>query len=140
MRFWDSSALVQLLVVQNAESKVSGWVKADAKMAVWWSSRVECASALQRLAREGILTRAEGEKAEAKLQAFASEWIEVDPTPKVRDSALRFLRVHALRAADALQLAAAFVAAEGNPTALEFVCLDQRLCEAAAKEGFRIVS
>jgi len=40
------------------------------------------------------------------------------------------------RAADALQLAAAFVAAENRPSALEVVTLDDRLAEAAGKEGF----
>jgi hypothetical protein len=46
------------------------------------------------------------------------------------------LRVHPLRAADALQLAAAFVAAERRPSSLEIVTLDQRLAAAARKEGF----
>jgi prevent-host-death family protein len=48
----------------------------------------------------------------------------------------RFLRVHPLRAADALQLAAAFVAAEGRPSSLEVVTLDGRLGADARKEGF----
>jgi predicted nucleic acid-binding protein len=54
--------------------------------------------------------------------------------------ALRLLRVHALRAADSLQLAAAIVAAEHEPSALEFVSLDERLNEAASREGFRILA
>ena len=48
---------------------------------------------------------------------------------------MRFLRVHALRAGDALLLAAAFVAAERRPGALEVVMLDDRLADAARKEG-----
>jgi hypothetical protein len=44
--------------------------------------------------------------------------------------------VHPLRAADALQLAAAYVAAERRPATLEFVTLDDRLRLAAMKEGF----
>jgi uncharacterized protein len=47
--------------------------------------------------------------------------------------------VHPLRAADALQLAAAVVAAERDPPSLEFVSLDDRLLEAASREGFRTV-
>jgi hypothetical protein len=46
------------------------------------------------------------------------------------------LRVHPLRAADALQLAAAFIAAERRPSSLEVVTLDDRLAAAARKEGF----
>jgi uncharacterized protein len=49
----------------------------------------------------------------------------------LREAAVRFLRVHPLRAADALQLAAAFVAAERRPSSLEVVTLDDRLAVAA---------
>jgi hypothetical protein len=46
------------------------------------------------------------------------------------------LRVHPLRAADALQLAAAYIAAERRPSSLELVILDDRLAAAARREGF----
>jgi len=45
------------------------------------------------------------------------------------------LRIHPLRAADSLQLAAALTVAEQEPSSLSFVCLDQRLAEAAIREG-----
>jgi len=48
------------------------------------------------------------------------------------------LRVHPLRAGDSLQLAAAIIAAEHEPATLEFVSLDERLNEAASREGFRV--
>jgi len=51
---------------------------------------------------------------------------------------MRLLRIHPLRAADALQLAAALTAAE-NPGALAFVSLDDRLSDAARREGFSIL-
>lgn len=57
----------------------------------------------------------------------------------MRESAVRFLRIHPLRAADALQLGAAFIAAERRPTTLQFVTLDDRLADAARKEGFTLV-
>ncbi len=52
---------------------------------------------------------------------------------------MRFLRVHPLRAADALQLAAAFVLADRRPSTLELVTLDDRLAVAARKEGFVVL-
>ncbi len=52
---------------------------------------------------------------------------------------MRFLRVHPLRAADALQLAAACVAAERRPPSLQIVTLAERLGDAARKEGFALV-
>jgi hypothetical protein len=57
----------------------------------------------------------------------------------IREAAARFLRVHPLRAADALQLAAAFAAAERRPASLEIVTLDDRLANAARKEGFAVL-
>jgi predicted nucleic acid-binding protein len=44
-----------------------------------------------------------------------------------------------LRAADALQLAAAVLASEGEPSSLEIVTLDERLSEAAQKEGLTAI-
>jgi predicted nucleic acid-binding protein len=49
------------------------------------------------------------------------------------------LRVHPLRAADALQLAAAIIAADSEPRSLAFVTLDDRLARAAEREGFPVV-
>jgi hypothetical protein len=57
----------------------------------------------------------------------------------LRRLAQRLVRVHPLRAADAFQLAAALVAAEPDPSGVEFVCLDPRLANAASREGFRVV-
>ena len=74
-----------------------------------------------------------------RLEQLADGWHEIEPGEVVRESATRFLHVHPLRAADALQLAAAFAAAEHRPASLQFVTLDERLAEAARKEGFAMV-
>lgn len=57
----------------------------------------------------------------------------------VREHAERVIAAHPLRAADALQLGAALVAAGGSPVTLQFVTLDQRLAVAAAREGFPVL-
>ena len=67
-------------------------------------------------------------------------WQEVVPSGAVRNVAQRLLRVHPLRAADALQLAAATIASEREPASLEFVSLDERLNVAAQREGFIVIS
>jgi uncharacterized protein len=140
VKFWDTSALVQLFINQISTAKVYEWSKADPFMTVWWGTHVECASAIGRLSREGRLESGELSKAWKRLEWIRSEWDEIDPSTRVRETAIRFLRVHSLRAGDAFQLAAAFVASENNPSTLEFVCLDQRLADAASKEGFRVLS
>ena len=77
--------------------------------------------------------------AQAGLDTLVRAWHQIEPVATVREAARRFLRVHDLRSGDALQLGAAFVAAEGRSSSLEFVCLDDRLCAAAQREGFAVV-
>jgi predicted nucleic acid-binding protein len=105
-------------------------------MLAWWGTHVECASAIARLERESHLTGSAAAKAFSRLQALRRSWHEIQPAEELRESAIRFLRVHDLRAGDALQLAAVFLAAERRPSTLEFVCLDERLSLAAQREGF----
>ena len=72
----------------------------------------------------------------ARLDALSASWLQVEPSDEIRETARRLLRVHPLRAADALQLAAAYAAAERRPPTMTFVTLDDRLRTAADREGF----
>lgn len=139
MRFWDSSALVPLLVSEESSEALEALFEDDQSVAVWWGAEVECASAAARLERMGQLPASEAEQVFKQLEDLARVWHTIDPGEKIRLTAKRCLRVHDLRAADALQLAAAFLASEGRPDTLEFVCLDERLSAAARKEGFRVI-
>lgn len=139
MRFWDTSALVPLLVPEESSDRLAALVREDPETAVWWITPVECASALARLARGDRLSRENLARGARRLSAAAEGWSEVPPTDPVRDQAHRLLRLHTLRAADALQLAAALVLAEYDPRTLPFVTLDDRLAAAAEREGFPVL-
>jgi predicted nucleic acid-binding protein len=136
MRFWDASAVMPLLVAEPSTERIQATALANPSMFVWWGTEIECASALARLERDGALDDTSATEAFARLRELADSWHEVEPTDRTRVLAVRLLRVHALRAADALQLAAAYVAAEELPSSLPFVTLDDRLAAAARKEGF----
>jgi predicted nucleic acid-binding protein len=138
MRFWDSSAIIPLCLKEKASEAVKGLMKDDEDIVVWWTTYIECLSALSRRQREGVLTSGDAAKARAVLSALAAAWSEVQPTEMVRVRAERLLSIHPLRAADALQLAAALVWAQETPRGLDFVCLDQNLRESSLKEGFSI--
>jgi predicted nucleic acid-binding protein len=114
-------------------------LESDPGMFVWWAAQVECISALSRRERELRLDPAEMRHALRRLGQLSEQWNEIEPSNALRETAVRLLRVHPLRAADALQLAAAFVASGGRPSALAIVTLDDRLADAARKEGFAIV-
>lgn len=139
MKFWDASAIVPLLVHEAPSETLLEMLEHDSSMLVWWGSVVECASAIARRQRDGSLHSTDAGTALARLQALAGAWLEVVPSNAVREHAQRALRLHPLRAADSLQLAAALVAAEHQPATLAFVCLDERLGEAAAREGFEVI-
>ena len=139
MRFWDSSALAPLVIAEQTSREMTGLLRADGDIATWWATRVEVASAVARQAREGLLGPSQHAAALGRLGLLAAGWSEVSPTEQLRDTAARLLRTHPLRAADALQLAAAVVAAEHRPEALPFVTLDQRLADAAGVEGFQVI-
>jgi uncharacterized protein len=139
MRFWDASAIVPLLMTEPTTKMVQALVEKDPTMLVWWATEVECASAIARLEREGALDEPAVTHAFDRLKQLAHGWHEIDPSDPIREAAIRFLRVHPLRGADALQLAAAFIAAERRPPSLDMVTLDDRLAVAARKEGFMLV-
>lgn len=135
MIFWDSSALIALLVTESESSVRQSQLEADSMAAVWWATPVECESALQRRMREGALTPADVRLARDRLNELSVAWHEVNPLPVVRKLALRLLRTHPLRAADALQLAAALALDQAAGSGVRFACADTRLCLAAEAEG-----
>ena len=139
MKFWDASGLIPLCLYERQTASLRKIAQDDEAIAAWWSSPVECLSALARLRREDALSASEEGQAQAVLRALMGAWTEVEPSGMVREQAGRVLRLHPLRAADALQLAAALVWCQGDPIHHDFVCLDQRLREAARREGFHIL-
>jgi uncharacterized protein len=138
VRFWDSSAVVPLLVRESNSGRVGALTDEDRDMIVSWTTPVECASALARLRRTGHLDAAAESAVLALLRDLGEEWSEVQPTEPVRHTAMRLLRTHPLRAADALQLAAALAWAP-RPAGDVFITLDERLAEAAVLEGFAVL-
>ena len=137
-RFWDASVVIPLLVREPATSLMLTVLKDDRHMIVWWGTQIECVSALVRRGREGVL-QPQGElEARTALDVLGSSWSEIQPTDRVRSTAERLLTVHPLRAADALQLASALIWSDDVSKRRVFVCLDDRLRDAARKEGFTV--
>jgi len=136
VKFWDSSAVVPLLVAEAMSSPLQELYGSDPVMFAWWSTELECVSAIARRQRVGRLSEALVAEAWRRLHALRAGWHEVEPGEEIREAARRLLRVHDLRTADALQLAAALSVAEAWPSTLEFISLDARLLAAARLEGF----
>jgi hypothetical protein len=138
MRYWDASAIVPLCVQEDSSARLRALAGAE-PIVTWCSSIVEVKSAIEQRARDGSLKPDAREKALAGLRELAEAWTEVAAIGPVRERALRLLAVHALRAAAAVQLAAALVVTEDRPTGHSLVSSDGRLRAAAQREGFVVV-
>jgi uncharacterized protein len=134
MRFWDTSALLPLCVDEPESVGVKGLLRHDPSMVVSWASIIECWSALARRRREGVLQTSDEESARTFLRTLQESWIEVLPSEDIRARAGRLLRLHPIRSADAVQLAAALVWA-GDPPSGESLFTTGRLREAAPVGG-----
>ncbi len=135
--FWDTSAIVPLCVAQAG----SGFARAALRsksIAVWWGTPVETLSAFSRLMRSGELDAQIFRIAMMRLSAFRGMWTEVQPSESLRTLAEELVQRHPLRAADALQLAAAVIWSRRQPRERAFICLDGRLADAASQEGFSV--
>jgi hypothetical protein len=132
--------VVPLLVEQEPSSRAAAWVAEDNRIVLWTLTPVEVVSALRRLVREKILGEEVARLAEVRMDELASAChviIDVDP---VKSLATRLLRLHPLRAFDALQLGAALHWAEGQPQGRTLHTFDGRLATAAQREGFIVPS
>jgi predicted nucleic acid-binding protein len=97
---------------------------------------VEATSGIYRIKREGKLTGPETSQAIQRLDQLRRRWDEIAPTAALREVAERLLARHKLRAADALQLAAALEWCGNRPRAKVFIGSDGDLLDAAETEGF----
>ena len=136
MKFWDASAVVPLLVQEQQSDYCLQVFKGDREILLWCMSRVEVISALTRRLREQSLTFEQFQAAKMRFHQILESAYQVTALEKVINRAVRLLEVHPLRAADACQLASGLVATQEDPTRLSIICFDDRLKEAAMKEGF----
>ena len=137
MRYWDASALVPLVISEPSSETVRAWLSDDERIVTWAWTRVEITSAVERRARQGLLSRAQRRDALGRFEALAETWDEVTDVLAVRSRAIPLLARHPLRAADAAQLAAALLVSEQVVDGFAFVCLDETLASAAEREGLR---
>lgn len=135
MRYWDASALIPLIVDEGNSQPMEDVFEADGSVATWWGTRIECISAIRRKEREGQLEPQQARQASLLLDALAGDWAEVQPSLELRSLAGRLLAVHPLRTGDAFQLAAALRWASEIPDEAEVITLDERLKDAAMREG-----
>ena len=140
MRFWDTSALVPLLILERGTPAAARWLREDPVVIVWTLSRVELFSALARHRREAPRDLAVIAAARRDLREVWERWSEVTAVDAVRRHAERIVETYPLKAADALQIGAALVATQQHPALHEFVTFDRTLAASAEREGLRVLT
>lgn len=139
MNFWDSSALLPLLLREKHSASMRKLAQKDSDMVVWWGTSIECLSAFARIRREKVISLRQEMELRRWLNLLADSWTEIEPGAEIRTMATRLLSTHPLRAADVLQLSAALIWAGGIPDGHGMVCLDEKLAAAARTEGFSVL-
>ena len=122
--------------MEETSSERTKQLEQDPLMVVWWGTSVEVESALFRRSSKSEVDAGNTERARTRLNFLSNSWIEIQPTDSIREMAKRLIRVHGLRSADSLQLAAALGACGNHPKNQNFLTGDQTLKRAATKEGF----
>ena len=140
MKFWDASAIVPLVIREAGSDLVRPWLRDDPDIVLWTLTRVELVSAIERRAREKKLTARQRALALGRIERLSRDAHEVSDVAAVRSRAVPLLAHHPIRAADAVQLSAALLVADPEPSSLTLVALDRRLAEAAEREGLRVLT
>lgn len=133
--FWDASALVPLCIRQHNTPQAIAFYKLYSPV-VWWTTPVEIASALARLLRMNQISPVDWRAARTLALRLAETWSVIQPIEAVRTRSWQLVEQYDLRAADALQLAAALEWCQGAPRGRFFLAADERLLQAALLAGF----
>ena len=78
MRFWDTSALLPLVVGEPQTADAERWLREDAGVAVWTPTRVELLSALARRRREEPSAARLLARARREVLAAWDRWTETE--------------------------------------------------------------
>jgi predicted nucleic acid-binding protein len=135
--FWDSSALIPLCIMQP-QSHLAEILYARYRIVAWWATEVEIRSGLTRLKRIGSIPPAQFSSGKQLAEKLVQTWFAVHESARIAPDACAILETYPLRAADALQLAAALEACDHKPKGYVFVTADQQLADAARGTGFTV--
>jgi predicted nucleic acid-binding protein len=135
--YWDSSALIPLCVPQPQSIRAVGLYESY-NVVTLWVTKVEMISGLTRLERMGQISHDQFLLGKQLAWEIEQDWIPVGSSASTAPLACALLEAHPLRAADALQVAAALDACNHKPLGYVFVTADQRQAEAARKSGFSV--
>ena len=138
MRYFDASALAKRYVRAEGTTDVNRWLR-ETRAATCRLTEAEISSALARRVREGTVSERARTAAVERLRIDFGRMNVVEVVPAVVERVHDLLGRYPLRAADALQLAAALFLHDKLGRAIEVVAYDERLAAAARGEGLPVL-
>ena len=138
MRFWDTSALIPLMLDEPESGRMRQLLAEDDSIATAAITPIEIASVLWRRRHAGRLRVDEHHEADVLFAELSARWNEVAYTSLTVETSLDVITRHPLRTLDAMQLAAAIVLIDA-PLHIAFVTLDKNLAPAARAEAFTVL-
>lgn len=139
MIYWDTSALFAFIFTEKHSSKLRSFVERQGTVAAYTAiiTPLEFESAIQRRLTDRTLNLREADKARLFGVEFRKTVFLIPMDQNALDHALHLQKIYGLRPGDAIQLASARLGTN-NPSQVTFLCLDEKLLEAAKREGFQI--
>ncbi len=136
LAFWDSSALLKLLVEElGTDVAVALW-DGSARVVASRLSVPEMSAALAAAERGGRVDRARARVARNEWRRYLAALDVVEISAEIADHAAGLAVAHPLSGADAVHLATALALRHGE---LVLATWDRRLASAAAAEGLSVV-
>jgi len=139
MLYWDTSALFAFVIAEKHSGQIRDQVAKQGVSATYTAiiTPLEFESAIQRRLSERTLNLREADRARLFGVDFRKRAYLVPLDQNALDTALHLQKIYGLRPGDAIQLASARLGTD-NPSRVRFLCLDERLTEAAKREGFQV--
>lgn len=133
--YCDTSALAKLYVQEEGTDSLIGQVAASDAVAVCRIAWVEIMSAFARRTREQSRDASAIAQARERFTADWPQYLTVEVNQALVELAGEYADAFALRAYDAVQLAAAQTLNQELPGEVRFACYDSRLAKAARVLG-----
>jgi predicted nucleic acid-binding protein len=139
MLYWDTSALFAFVIAEKHSGQIRDQVAKQGVSATYTAiiTPLEFESAIQRRLSERTLNLREADRARLFGVDFRKRAYLLPLDQNALDTALHLQKIYGLRPGDAIQLASARLGTD-NPSRVRFLCLDERLTEAAKLEGFQV--
>jgi len=138
--YLDTSALIKAYIEEKYSEDVLQAITKTKIVASNVISYVELHAALARLQREQKLTENEINKFKKLFKQDWEDYLQVEVTEALLNTAAEFTEVFALRAYDSMQLASAHFLLKHTTQSLVFACFDNKLNQAARVLGLELLA